>query len=43
MEALGRMAIGALSRHTGTNIETIRYYERVGFWSEPPRSRGAWP
>jgi hypothetical protein len=24
MEALGRMAIGALSRHTGTNIETIR-------------------
>jgi DNA-binding transcriptional MerR regulator len=24
------MAIGALSKRTGVNIETIRYYERVG-------------
>jgi MerR family mercuric resistance operon transcriptional regulator len=24
------MAIGDLSRHTGCNIETIRYYERIG-------------
>ncbi len=32
--------IGALSRETGCNIETIRYYERIGLIPEPPRSRG---
>jgi hypothetical protein len=25
-----RLKIGALARETGTNIETIRYYERIG-------------
>jgi len=27
MEGTGRIAIDALSKHTGTNIETIRYAE----------------
>ncbi len=32
--------IGALSKGTGCNIETIRYYERIGLLPEPPRSPG---
>lgn len=32
--------IGTLSRRTGVNIETIRYYERIGIMPEPPRSTG---
>lgn len=32
--------IGALSQSTGVNIETIRYYERVGLLPAPPRSAG---
>ncbi len=35
-----RYGIGALSRDTGCNIETIRYYERIGLLPEPPRSAG---
>lgn len=31
-------AIGELSRLTGVNIETIRYYERIGILPAPPRS-----
>ena len=38
--AASAMPIGALSRHTGCNIETIRYYERVGLLPAPPRSAG---
>lgn len=30
--------IGWLSRRTGCNIETIRYYERIGLLPLPPRS-----
>ena len=37
---LQRMTRGVLSARTGINIETIRYYERVGLMPEPPRSRG---
>jgi len=37
-----RIAIGALSKHTGTNIETIRYYERVGLLPAPARSSGGY-
>ncbi|PZQ22035.1 MAG: transcriptional regulator [Sphingopyxis macrogoltabida] len=33
------MKIGELSRATGTNIETIRYYERIGLL--PPAARTA--
>ena len=32
--------IGALSKRTGVNIETIRFYERVGILPKPPRSAG---
>jgi len=42
MEERGRMAIGALSKHTGTNIETIRYYERVALLPAPARSPGGY-
>ena len=30
--------IGALSARTGVNIETIRYYERIGLLLPPPRT-----
>ena len=42
MEETGRIAIGALSKHTGTNIETIRYYERAGLLPVPARSSGGY-
>lgn len=32
-----RIPIGELSRQTGNNIETIRYYERIGLVPAPPR------
>ncbi|HKF61133.1 MAG TPA: helix-turn-helix domain-containing protein [Dongiaceae bacterium] len=32
------LSIGALSRRTGVNIETIRFYERIGILAKPPRS-----
>jgi MerR family mercuric resistance operon transcriptional regulator len=32
--------IGELSERTGVNTETIRYYERIGLLSPPPRSAG---
>ena len=31
------LRIGDLSRETGCNIETIRYYERIGLIPAPPR------
>jgi MerR family mercuric resistance operon transcriptional regulator len=31
---------GALSKLTGCNIETIRYYENIGLMPDPPRDRG---
>jgi MerR family transcriptional regulator, mercuric resistance operon regulatory protein len=31
-------AIGELSRRTGVNIETIRYYERIRMLARPPRT-----
>ena len=30
--------IGDLARQTGCNIETIRYYERIGLLPRPPRN-----
>jgi MerR family mercuric resistance operon transcriptional regulator len=35
-----RLTIGKLSEETGVNIETIRYYERIGLVPAPPRSQG---
>jgi MerR family mercuric resistance operon transcriptional regulator len=34
------VTIGKLSESTGVNIETIRYYERIGLLPAPPRSAG---
>ncbi len=38
----GRVAIGSLSKQTGTKIETIRYYEHVGLLPAPSRSPGGY-
>lgn len=35
-----QLAIGVLSRRTGVNIETVRYYERIGLLPLPARSEG---
>src|SRR5260370_5759118 len=32
------LSIGELSRQTGVNIETIRYYERIKMLPAPPRT-----
>lgn len=40
MSTESRLTRGKLSRLTGCNIETIRYYERVGLMPEPRRSEG---
>lgn len=42
MDGGKRIAIGLLSKLTGANIETIRYYERVGLVSAPQRSPGGY-
>jgi MerR family mercuric resistance operon transcriptional regulator len=34
----GALSIGELSRRTGVNIETIRYYERIKMLPAPPRT-----
>lgn len=37
---MSRIPIGELSRRTGVNIETIRYFEKVGIIAAPPRTEG---
>ena len=37
---LRTLPIGELSRRTGVNIETIRYYERIGVMPNPLRTEG---
>jgi MerR family transcriptional regulator, mercuric resistance operon regulatory protein len=37
---MSRFTIGQLSRKTGVNIETIRYFEKVGLIGSPPRTEG---
>ena len=37
-ESPAALSIGELSRRTGVNIETIRYYERVKMLPPPPRT-----
>jgi MerR family mercuric resistance operon transcriptional regulator len=34
------ITIGTLSKLTGVNIETVRYYERIGLVPLPPRTAG---
>ena len=36
--SLETLSIGELSRSTGVNIETIRYYERIKILPTPPRT-----
>ena len=42
MDGTARLAIGRVSQRTGTNVETIRYYERVGLLPRAPRSSGGY-
>src|SRR3546814_17515270 len=35
-----RLPIGVMSQRTGCNIETIRYYEKIGLLPLPARSEG---
>jgi len=37
---MATLGIGALSKLTNCNIETIRYYERIGLLAPPPRTEG---
>jgi MerR family mercuric resistance operon transcriptional regulator len=39
---LQRESIGALSQQSGVNIETIRYYERIGVMPSPKRNAGGY-
>lgn len=36
----GGNTIGRLSTQTGVNVETIRYYEKIGLLPAPPRTAG---
>ncbi|MHB1528518.1 MAG: MerR family transcriptional regulator [Acidiferrobacteraceae bacterium] len=36
----GPLTIGALARACGVHVETVRYYQRRGLLSEPPRPPG---
>jgi MerR family mercuric resistance operon transcriptional regulator len=38
----GSIRIGSLASRTGCNIETIRYYERIGLLPKPQRSAGGY-
>lgn len=38
MVRVGELQIGELSRRSGCNIETVRYYERIGLLPRPSRS-----
>lgn len=42
MSALEAFPIGVLSRRSAVNIETIRYYERIGLLPKPARSAGGY-
>lgn len=34
------MQIGAMARAAGVNVETVRFYQRKGLLSKPPRANG---
>jgi MerR family mercuric resistance operon transcriptional regulator len=36
----GKFTIGRLSRQSGVNVETVRYYERIGLLPPAPRTEG---
>ncbi|WP_315768209.1 MULTISPECIES: helix-turn-helix domain-containing protein [unclassified Bradyrhizobium] len=37
---MSRLTIGDLAKRTGTKVETIRYYERIGLLPLPARTEG---
>jgi len=37
---MSRLSIGDLAKQTGTKVETIRYYERIGLLPSPARTQG---
>lgn len=42
MEVAQGLSIGSLSKLSGVNIETIRYYEKIGVMPKPARSAGGY-
>lgn len=42
MKTVHELPIGALSKQSGVNIETIRFYEKIGVMPAPPRSAGGY-
>lgn len=38
--ARGGLSIGQLAKQAACNLETIRYYERIGLLRKPPRTAG---
>ncbi len=40
--AVKGMQRAELARRTGSNLETVRYYEKVGLLPEPPRTAGGY-
>lgn len=42
MTARETFAIGQLSSRSGVNVETIRYYERIGLLAKPLRTSGGY-
>ncbi|RNF36029.1 MerR family transcriptional regulator [Paracoccus methylarcula] len=41
-EAATSFTRGQLARETGCNLETIRYYEKIGMMPDPPRTAGGY-
>lgn len=35
-----KLTIGRLAGHSGVNLETVRYYERIGLMPKPQRTEG---
>jgi MerR family transcriptional regulator, mercuric resistance operon regulatory protein len=42
MKVVDGLSIGALSKRSGVNIETIRYYEKIGVMPKPGRTSGGY-
>ena len=42
MKVAEGLSIGSLSQQSGVNIETIRYYEKIGVMPEPERTAGGY-
>jgi MerR family mercuric resistance operon transcriptional regulator len=40
MSPSNKITVGILASETGCNVETVRYYEKIGLMPDPPRSQG---